>query len=181
MNLLNRTTVTACFLTIQMLAQASGASGQSTGAVATSPEALPWEAGHFVLEATALCISPQIYGRLGSHLQAGVAVGLGPVLAVPFSERDYYESEDLMEAAHAGLVVAWRFWKLLGIEVSPLRASLMVGNDWGQVYPSAHARLFAAGSRVRVSSQITVVRIAGGDGTGYYVTTWVPLLVAVNF
>jgi hypothetical protein len=181
MNLLNRTTVTACFLTIQMLALSSGASAQSTGALVTSPEGRAWETRHFVLEATTLSISPQIYGSLRGPFQAGVAVGLGPVLAVPFAEEDYCESEDLVEASHAGLLVAWRFAKLMGIEVSPLRASLMVGNDWGQIYPSAHVRLFAAGSRVRVSSQITVVRIAGGDGSGIYPVLWTPVLVAVNF
>lgn len=178
---MDRTIVTSCFLAIQMLALSSGASAQGLGAVTTSPEGHAWESKHFVLEATALSISPQVYGGLGTNLQAGVAVGLGPVMAVPFAEKDYYESEDLVEASHAGLLVAWRFWKLLGIEISPLRASLMVGDDWGQIYPSAHVRLFAAGSRVRVSSQIIVVRIAGGNGSGIYPVLWTPVLVAVNF
>lgn len=140
-----------------------------------------WEDHRFVLEATALSISPQVYARIAKRVQVGAMVGLGPSLAVAVTERDYYETEDLLEPFYAGVAVACRFAGPVGVELCPLRAALIVGNDWGSVYPGAHLKVFAAWSGVRVSSQLKLVRIAGGDGTGYYVTTWVPLLVALNF
>jgi hypothetical protein len=140
-----------------------------------------WEDESFVLEAAALSVSPQVYARIANRVQVGAMVGLGPSLAVAVTEHDYYETEDLLEPFYAGVALACRFAGPVGVELCPLRAALVVGNDWSSVYPGAHFKVFAAWSGVRVSSQLKLVRIAGGDGTGYYVTTWVPLLVALNF
>ena len=65
--------------------------------------------------------------------------------------------------------------------VSPIGTSLVTGDDFGALYPSAEAGLEFARARLRASSAVRVVRIPTGDAGAEYWVQWVPLRVGIAF
>jgi hypothetical protein len=155
--------------------------GRATDHSVLSASMGDFDARRFVLEGSALQISAQVYGVFGRHVRVGPFACVGPTIGVAVLERNLIEREDLTEYANAGLAVSFSLASHFGLELSPLRLAVVVGSDWGQVYPSGHVKLWMSYGRVRFASQLTAIRIAGGHGTGKYPVFWIPVLVAFSF
>jgi hypothetical protein len=169
--------VILCVLGTPMWAGISHADEPGSKEADTAVAAPPWRARPFVLETNALFVTPQIYVNVASRWRVGAFAGMGWTYAIRLN--DQYENPT--EVLNAGIAVSFRMLRGFGVELSPVRLSVITGTDWAQGYPSGHLKLYIADSRVRVATQITAVRVAEGNGAGSYNLYWVPALVAVNF
>lgn len=122
----------------------------------------PWAAG------------VQYLYQLGGPVRAGLAVTAGPFGGVTLARGT---TGELREWATAYLAVGLR--STAGVEaiLNPIGLAVVVGNDFGTVYPSAQGQLGIARRRLRLGSIVRVIRIAGGHGTGLYRWQWIPLRI----
>jgi hypothetical protein len=111
--------------------------------------------------------------RLSGRWYAGAGVGGGPSTLVQVSGAGLYDDE--REGGHAGVFIGYAPSPYLQLEVCPLRLSLLLGNDYGAVYPSAEMGVMAGTRRFKAGSRLVVVRVAGPNGTGDYPLFWIPL------
>lgn len=68
----------------------------------------------------------------------------------------------------------------LQFTVSPIGGGILIGNDFGTIYPSGQATMELVRGRWRVGTAVHVIRIAGGNGTGTYRTVWTPLRIGIG-
>jgi hypothetical protein len=145
-----------------------------------------WKTSSFVIEATAASGDFQYHRALLPSLRIGLGIAAGPIQAVKANNASSESYDDARELAHAGLLITGRFHKNFAVEISPLRASLYGGNDWGAFYPSAHLKAFlvfpsVTKPRLGIGTQLSVIRVAGGNGAGDYPLYWLPVLVSYSF
>ncbi|MGE0553315.1 MAG: hypothetical protein AB7R55_07780 [Gemmatimonadales bacterium] len=108
---------------------------------------------------------------LGAGVDLGVELTLGPAYSVHLGGPKH----DLREWGEAYPVLRLRPTESLALLLSPIGIGAIIGNDFGTVYPSGQAGVELALGRLRLASLVRTVRMAGGNGTGEYRTTWVPL------
>lgn len=111
----------------------------------------------------------------GSRVRAGAALIAGPQFGV-----DVANAPDVRAWANAQLVLGFRPAPRFELFVSPIGAALVVGDDFGAVYPSAQAGAEFGAARMRFGSLFRIIRIAGGNGSGTYWTQWIPLRVSYS-
>ena len=145
-----------------------------------------WKANSFVIEATAASGGFQYHRRALPSLRIGLGIAAGPIQAVKANNTASQNYNDASEVAHAGLLITGRFHKNFAVEVSPLRASLYAGSDWGTFYPSGHLKAFLVfpgvnSPRFGLGTQFTLIRVAGGNGSGDFPLYWLPVLISYSF
>jgi len=111
---------------------------------------------------------------LGGPWRAGAAVGAGPFGGVTLARGT---SGLLREWATAYMAISVRSDTGAEVIVSPIGAALAVGDDFGAIYPTAQVQLGLAKSRLRISSVVRAIRIAGGNRSGTYWSQWIPLRI----
>ncbi|MEZ4587539.1 MAG: hypothetical protein R2909_14170 [Gemmatimonadales bacterium] len=114
---------------------------------------------------------------LGTGVDLGIELTLGPAYSVHLAGP----KGDLREWGEAYPVLRLRPTESLALLLSPIGIGAIIGDDFGTVYPSGQAGVELALGRLRLASLVRTVRIAGGNGTGEYRTTWVPLRAALAF
>jgi hypothetical protein len=112
------------------------------------------------------------YARaVGERASVGLVIGAGPLYTVSVSDDG---AEDVREWATGHAIAGYR--SAGGIEVlAGPGATILIGNDFGAIYPSALAGFGYRRGRVRLATVLRTVRIAGGNGTGIYRMRWTPL------
>lgn len=144
---------------------------------ATSPaRTLDRDEGTLAVEPVALSI--RYLHAPSQRWQVGATFSVGPFEGVTLHKGD---SGKLREWATLYPVVALRPRPEFALLLSPIGAALAIGDDFSSVYPSAQAGLELAHGRLRVGSDLRVIRVAGGDGSGDYWTQWIPLRVGITF
>jgi hypothetical protein len=113
----------------------------------------------------------------GAGLRLGAALAAGPQFGVDVTDP----SAEIRSWANVQSLIAYRFPNGIEAFVSPVGAALVVGDDFGVVYPSAQMGVEFGGLRVRIGSVIRIIRMAGPNGTGDYWTQWIPLRIAYSF
>ena len=109
-------------------------------------------------------------------LRLGAALTAGPQFGVDVADA----SAELRSWANVQSLLAYRFPNGIEAFVSPVGAALVVGDDFGAVYPSAQIGVEFGGLRTRFGSILRIIRIAGPDGTGDYWTQWIPIRIAYS-
>jgi hypothetical protein len=117
----------------------------------------------------------QYLHSFGSRVQFGAVLTLGPVYGVWFSPSG------IRDWGAAYPVFAVRVSPALRVLLSPIGGAISLGNDFGTVYPSAQGGLELTTGPVRVGSLVRVIRVAGGHGSGTYLTRWIPVRAAFAF
>jgi hypothetical protein len=123
---------------------------------------------------------------IGVHyaVAAGKGWRVGPQLIVgPFhgiSVRPQATREP-MNWASAFVSVRYPVGARAVLALAPLGATLVVGGDFAAVYPSGQVGgdYRVGAGRVRIGSDLRVIRIAGPNDTGDYWMQWVPLRIGV--
>jgi len=119
------------------------------------------------------------YLRTGTgRLVLGASLTAGPQFGLTISDADV---DDIRAWASAHATLGLGSSEGLRFLLSPIGASVIVGNDFGAVYPSGEAGIELARGRLRLGTLMRMIRIAGANGTGNYWTRWVPLRVGYGF
>lgn len=113
------------------------------------------------------------YARgVGGAVRLGAAVGVGPsegvdIKGLPFRDVDPWATGylNLGVRARSGVEVS----------LSPVGAVVVIGDDFGVVYPSAQAQFSAPFGRFRVGTIVRTIRVAGANGSADWWTQWIPL------
>lgn len=108
----------------------------------------------------------------------GIGMSVGPICGVTIKSGI---NEEIEEWATAGVSIQYHLSDALMLRAGPVGTTLVTGNDWGTIYPSASLGLGFALGRVRVVSDLQVIRIAGGYSTGRYRILWIPVRVGIPF
>lgn len=156
------------------------------GGFARAEEKPGWKTNAFVIEATAASGGVQYHRRVIPSLRIGLGIAAGPIQAVKANHTASHTFDDAREVAHAGLLFSCRVHKNFALEASPLRVSIFSGNDYSQFYPSGHLKAFLVfpsvnSPRFGLGTQLTVIRVAGGNGSGDFPRYWLPVLISYSF
>ncbi len=147
-----------------------------------------------VVSAAPECVSQVSPGFVEVHVEA---VAVGAALVVPVGGA-WSVGGDVSVGKHAVVNVTdagagidtyatgylglrWTPDAAWQLALSPLGAAVVVGNDFGTAYPSARLGISRFWRRVGIGTEVRLVRIAGGGGSGDYWVQWVPVRVAVRF
>ena len=128
------------------------------------------------LHAEALAVGAAFTVPLSSAWSVGIDVSVGKHLGVDVTD----EGAGIDTYATGYVAVRWTpdaNWQAV---ISPIGFAGIVGNDFGTVYPSARVGLSIFWSRLGVGSELRVVRIAGGNGSGDYWVQWSPVRLALR-
>lgn len=106
----------------------------------------------------------------------GVDVSVGKHIGVDVAEV----SEDLETLVSGYVAVRWTPDTAWQVMLSPIGFAGAAGNDFGTVYPSARLGISHFFSRLGAGTELRVVRLAGGNGTGEYWIEWSPLRVSIR-
>ncbi len=106
----------------------------------------------------------------------GMDVSAGKHIGVDVAEV----SEDLETLLSGYVAVRWTPDTAWQVMLSPIGFAGVIGNDFGTVYPSARLGISRFFSRLGAGTELRVVRIAGGNGTGDYWIEWSPLRISIR-
>jgi len=129
------------------------------------------------LAAEAVAGSARYLRTVATGIDLGIELGIGPAYAVHLGGP----KNEVREWAGAYPVLRLRPSETIALLVSPIGIGAIIGDDFGTVYPSGQAGVEVLLGRLRLASLVRTVRIAGGNGTGQYRTTWVPLRAGLAF
>jgi hypothetical protein len=109
---------------------------------------------------------------VGPSLFLGAAVGFGPsegvdIKGLPFRDVDPWATGYLNLAVRTPCGVE--------LSLSPVGAIVVIGDDFGVVYPSAQAQLSARLGRFRLGTIVRTIRVAGANDSAEWWTQWIPL------
>ncbi len=78
------------------------------------------------------------------------------------------------------LVLRWTPDAAWQVVLNPIGFAVVVGNDFGTAYPSTRLGVSRFLGRWGIGTEVRVVRIAGGGGSGDYRIQWAPVRLAVR-
>jgi hypothetical protein len=108
----------------------------------------------------------------GDFISIGISTFAGRQFAPVLHWYDYH---DVTSWANGYLLISARLSRNVAVLVKPIGGAVVSGNDWGTVFPSGAIGLQILSGRIRFSSEIRAVRVAGGNGLGEYHVSWVPI------
>lgn len=106
----------------------------------------------------------------------GIELNLGDHATVQVSG----EARGVGTWATGYLVARWTPDSGWQVSLSPIGIALVVGSDFGAIYPSARLGASRFWGRVGIGTELRVVRIASGHGRGDYWGQWTPVRLSVR-
>ena len=136
----------------------------------------PRPANEITIHAEPIAAGIRYTRALGSRVAIGPALIVGPFHGATISKDGFGELRE-WATAYLGAVVA--LTPSFRVTLQPVGAALATGDDFGAVYPSAQGGVEVVAGKMRIGSDIRILRIAGGNGSGLYWTQWVPIRVGI--
>ena len=134
-------------------------------------------ANHFVLHGAPLTLGFSYARSITRTWEVGLGVTGGKHLGVTLASED---SDALDVWVGAYLQVAVHVVPRVALVARPIGVAALTGGDFGAAYPSAGAGLEYRLSRLRLGTDLQVIRIAGGNGSGDYWLRWLPARLSVR-
>ncbi|HPF63135.1 MAG: hypothetical protein KC544_12665 [Gemmatimonadetes bacterium] len=119
----------------------------------------------------------QLSHGVSERWRLGAAIGFGPSEGIDLQELPF---RDVDPWATGYVNVAWRSRAGLEVAVSPIGAVVVIGDDFGVVYPSGQAQLSVPLGRIRVGTIVRTIRVAGANNSADWWTQWIPLRVGLT-
>ena len=133
-------------------------------------------AGLFELHGEAIAGGITLTLPAESTWSVGIDLSLGNHFGVNLLEVD--DEVDLIGAGYG--VVTWRPDNRVQVSLGPIGLATVLGNDFAAIYPSARLGLGYFPGKFGVGTELRLVRIAGGNGTGNYWLHWSPVRVSLR-
>lgn len=130
--------------------------------------------GPIELHAEAFAGGATVTFPAASEFSAGIDLSIGKHLGYDLTDA----SHDVTIYGVSYAVLCWRPDPSLQVSLSPIGIAGVVGNDFGAFYPSARLGLGTFWGRFGVGTEMRLVRIASGHGSGVYWYHWSPVRVS---
>lgn len=132
--------------------------------------------GGYVLHVEPLAVGLQYGWAVGGGWRIGPQIIVGPFEGVVLHRT---LRDQAKEWASTYVSAKCPLGPRAEVAVAPIGATLVVGNDFRAVYPTAQVGLDYRAGRVFIGSDLRVIRIAGPNGTGDYWTHWIPVRIGL--
>lgn len=116
---------------------------------------------------------------VGSRVAIGPSITAGRSETVTISRSSEFGNLRTWATAYLTILVAPT--PRLRVVLQPIGVAVTGGDDFAAAYPSAQGGLEWRSNRLLVGTDVRVLRIAGGNGTGHYWAAWIPLRVGITW
>lgn len=129
------------------------------------------DVGIVELHAEALAAGATLTLPAGSEWSVGIEISGGNYLGL-----DLLQVDDELTLVGVGYpVLSWRPDARWQVSLGPIGFAAVIGNDFGAFYPSGRLGVGYFPGRLGIGTELRMVRIAGGFGTGEYWLHWSPV------
>ena len=128
------------------------------------------------IHAEALAVGAELTLPVAAAWSVGGEVSVGKHLSVAVTDA----GAGLDTYATGYLALRWTPDAAWQVVLSPIGFAVVVGNDFGTAYPSARLGMSRFLGHWGIGTEVRVVRIAGGGGSGDYWIQWAPVRLAVR-